>query len=337
MMRLNMAKILYTALKPTGKLTLGNYIGVLKNLKALTEQYDHSYICVADLHAMTINVPPKELNENIYDIFATFLALGFDRNKVTLYVQSQVPEHAELGWVLNNFTQFGEASRMTQYKDHVAKGKEVNVGIFDYPVLMAADILLYDTNIVPVGHDQVQHVEIARDIAIRFNNKVGQTFVIPDYLMNKTGAKVMGLTEPTKKMSKSDDGDTGTIFLHDDDTTIVNKIKKAVTDSDGIIAFDPVKKPGVSNLLVIYSKMKNITIEDTLAHFKDKNYGFLKQEVASSIVQELSQFKAKYMEYRNNEKDLRQEMFKGYIEAHNVASAKLKQVYKKLGLVDCNE
>ena len=324
--------VLYTACKPTGKLTLGNYIGVARTLKDLATKYD-SYICVADLHALTINLPGEDLRNNIYDMFALYLALGLDYNKTTLYVQSHVPAHSQLCWVLNNYTMFGEASRMTQFKDHVAKGKQVNVGLFDYPVLMAADILLYDTKYVPVGSDQVQHVEIARDIAIRFNNKIGDTFVLPEAQLPKHGARIMGLLDPTKKMSKSEAGDTGTIMLEDDEDTIRKKIKRAVTDSDGVIAYDPANKPGVSNLLTIYATLKNVSIDDAVKHFEDCNYGTLKTEVADAVVEVISSFQSKYFELRKDTKYLQSIMKIGADKANAVANAKIKEVYNKIGLV----
>ena len=328
-----MAKeVLYTAIKPTGKPTLGNYIGVGKSLAGLTDNYD-AYICVADLHALTVNPDPDALRENTYDMFALYLALGLDYNKCTLYVQSHVPAHTSLCWVLNNYTMHGEASRMTQYKDHVAKGKPVNVGLFDYPVLMAADILLYDTKWVPVGIDQVQHVELSRDIATRFNNKMGETFVIPETIVNKTGAKIMGLNDPTKKMSKSESGDTGTIFLEDDEETIRKKIKRAVTDSDGIIAYDTQYKPGVSNLLTIYATLTNSSIDQTLAHFKGTNYGTLKTEVADVVVAAIKEFQNRYFALRKNTKELDRIMAIGAEKASKVANKKLKQVYNIVGLV----
>ena len=324
--------ILYTALKPTGKLTLGNYIGVGRMLKDYSENYQ-SYICVADLHALTINMPAEELRENIYDMFALFLALGLDVDKSVVYVQSHVPAHTQLGWVLNNYTMFGEASRMTQFKDHVAKGTPVNVGLFDYPVLMAADILLYDTKYVPVGIDQLQHVEITRDIAMRFNNKCGETFVIPEPILPKTGAKIMGLQQPTKKMSKSEAGDTGTIMLEDSEDVIRKKIKRAVTDSDGVIKYDVENKPGVSNLLTIYATMKNITIEETVKHFEGCNYGALKNETADAVVEVLSKFQERYFKLRQDRKYLEEVMRKGALKANEAASKKIKQVYKTVGLV----
>ena len=251
-------QILYSATKPTGKLTLGNYIGAIKSWREMQEN-NNCLFCVADLHSLTIDIDKKELNDNTYSQLATFLAFGLDPKKSIIYVQSQVHEHAELGWIMNCTTYFGEASRMTQFKDAKAKNKNITVGLFVYPMLMAADILLYDTAVVPVGIDQMQHVEIARDIAERFNSKYGNTFVVPKGVVPKSGAKIMGLLDPTKKMAKSGDNDNDVIYIEDDDDTIRRKFKRAVTDSENSIKFSETK-PGVSNLLTIYSAMKNIII-----------------------------------------------------------------------------
>ena len=325
-------KTLYTAIKPTGVLTLGGYIGVAQTLKELSEQYN-SYICIADLHALTINPNPQELTDNTYKLVAFYLALGLDPEKCTLYLQSQVDAHSKIAWVLNNFTMFGEASRMTQFKDYQAKAKDTNVGIFDYPVLMAGDILLYDTDIVPVGIDQKQHVELARNIAIRFNHKMGDTFIVPDVMIRKTGFKICGLQEPTKKMSKSEKGDTGSIFIEDTPEEITKKIKRAVTDSESKVYFDPENKPGVSNLLTIYSALKSITIEEAVEHFKDSNYGTLKGEVATTVIDTLKPVQDKYFEYLNNKEYLDQVLAIGREKAEKKANEKMDEVYSKLGLV----
>ena len=325
-------KTLYTAIKPTGVLTLGGYIGVAQTLRELSEEYN-SYICVADLHALTINPNPQELKENTYKLIAFYLALGLDPNKCTLYLQSQVDAHAKMAWVLNNYTMFGEASRMTQFKDYQAKLKETNVGIFDYPVLMAGDILLFDTDIVPVGIDQKQHVELCRNIAIRFNHKVGETFVVPEVLIRKEGFKICGLQEPTKKMSKSDRTDTGCIYIEDTPDIIRKKIKKAVTDSEGKVYYDLDNKPGVSNLLTIYSALKGITIEDANKHFENANYGTLKSDVAEAIVEALEPVQRKYFDYLNNPDYLDEVLAIGRKKAEEKANAKTREVYEKLGLV----
>lgn len=325
-------KIIYTAIKPTGRLHLGNYLGVGQELKNYQEKYD-SIFCVADLHAMTMNEPKEVLERLTYSIFSYYLAFGLSPERSIIYVQSQVKEHAEICWILNNFTMMGEATRMTQYKDHVAKKKEVNVGLLDYPVLMAGDILLYDTDIVPVGQDQVQHVEICRNIGIRFNNKYGETFKIPKYEVRKDGAKIMGLLNPEKKMSKSDLGEGNVIYLDDTDEDIVKKIKRAVTDSDNKIYYDVEKKPGVSNLLRIYALLMNISIPEAEKVFKDKNYGFLKDEVSKTIVSSLRPIKEKYQELMANPEKLKQIMKIGAEKAEKIASKKVRQAKDALGVV----
>lgn len=325
-------KTLYTAIKPTGVLTLGGYIGVGQSLQDMCENYN-SYICVADLHALTITPDPKELRDNTYKLVAFYLALGLDPDKCTLYLQSQVHEHAEIAWVLNNYTMYGEATRMTQFKDYQSKAKEVNVGILDYPVLMAGDILLYDTDIVPVGIDQKQHVELCRNIAIRFNHKMGDTFKVPDVVVRKEGAKICGLQEPTKKMSKSDRADTGSIFIEDTPDMIRKKVRKAVTDSDGVVRFDPENKAGVSNLLTIYTCMTKKSMEETCEHFKDANYGTLKNEVAEAIIENLQPIQDKYYELLENKDYLDEVLEKGKLKAQKQAHKKLIEVYEKLGLV----
>lgn len=325
-------KTLYTAIKPTGVLTLGGYIGVGQQIQELCNDYN-SYICVADLHALTINPNPEELRENTYKLVAFYLALGLDPKKCTLYVQSQVPAHSQLSWVLNNFTMMGEATRMTQYKDYLAKSKEVNVGILDYPVLMAGDILLFDTDIVPVGFDQKQHVELCRNIAIRFNHKMGETFKVPDVLMRKSGSKICGLYDPTKKMSKSDRVDTGTILIEDDAETIRKKVKKAVTDSEGVIRYDVENKPGVSNLLTIFATLNKITVESAEEQFKGANYGTLKTEVAEAIVNALAPVQKKYFALLEDKEKLDKILLEGKTKAEKKANEKLREVYDKLGLI----
>jgi len=324
-------EILYSATKPTGRLTLGNYIGAIKNWKEMQDNYN-SIFAVADLHSLTINIDRQELKDNIYSQIATFLAFGLDPEKSIIYCQSQVKEHAELGWVMNCMTNFGEASRMTQFKDAKAKNKNISVGLFTYPMLMAADILLYDTNVVPVGIDQLQHVEICRDIAERFNFKYGETFVIPKGIVPKTGAKIMGLQDPTKKMAKSGDNDNDVIFIEDDDETIRRKFKRAVTDSLNRIKYCE-EQPGVSNLLTIYSCMKNISIEQAEKDFEDCGYGDLKMRTAESVIEVLAPVRNKMNELKNDKKYLEKVMKEGAEKASRLAKRKLEKVYKKVGLV----
>ena len=325
-------KTIYTAIKPTGILTLGGYIGVAQNLKDMVSNYN-AYICIADLHALTINPDPQFLKENTYKLLSLYLALGINTDKCTLYLQSQVHEHAEINWVLSNFTMLGEATRMTQFKDHQAKSKEINMGLLNYPILMAGDILLYDTDIVPVGIDQKQHVELCRNIAIRFNHKMGETFKIPDVLLRKEGFKIGGLNDPTKKMSKSERGDTGTIFIEDTKEEIIKKVRRAVTDSENLIKYDPENKPGVSNLLTIYACLKNIDIESAVAQFDGQNYGTLKNEVANAIIETLEPLQKKYYKYLEDKEYLDNILLKGKQKAQAKAKETLKKVYKTLGLV----
>lgn len=325
-------KTLYTAIKPTGIITLGGFIGVGQSLQSMCEDYN-SYICVADLHALTINPDPKELRENSYKLIAFYLALGLDPDKCTLYLQSQVKEHAELNWVLCNYTMHGEATRMTQFKDYQAKSKEVNMGILNYPILMSGDILLYDTDIVPIGLDQKQHVELCRNIAIRFNHKMGETFKVPDISMRKNGAKIHGLQDPTKKMSKSDRADTGAIFIEDTPDDIRKKVKRAVTDSENTIRYDFENKPGVSNLLSIYACLKKIDIESAEAHFSGANYGTLKNEVAETIIETLAPVQEKYFEYLNNKEYIDSILLKGKLKAEKKAKETMDRVYNTLGLI----
>lgn len=325
-------KTIYTAIKPTGILTLGGYIGVAQNLKDMVKEYN-AYICIADLHALTINPDPQVLRENSYKLLALYLALGIDTNKCTLYLQSQVPEHAEINWILSNFTMFGEATRMTQFKDHQAKSKEVNMGLLNYPILMAGDILLYDTDIVPVGIDQKQHVELCRNIAIRFNHKMGDTFKVPDFMIRKEGYKICGLSDPTKKMSKSERGDTGTIFVEDSKEDIIKKVKRAVTDSENEIKYDPENKPGVSNLLTIYACLKNIDVSSVAAQFEGQNYGTLKMEVANAIIETLEPLQKKYYKYLEDKDYLDEILAKGKLKAQAKARETLAKVYNTVGLI----
>ena len=322
---------LYSATKPTGKLTLGNYLGAIKNWKEMQDKYN-SIFAVADLHALTINVDSKGLEENIYTQFATFLAVGLDPEKSIIYCQSQVKEHAELAWIMNCFTYFGEASRMTQFKDHKAKDKVVSVGLFAYPMLMAGDILLYNTNVVPVGVDQMQHVEICRDIALRFNARYGDTFVIPRGVVPKVGAKIMGLQNPLKKMAKSEDNENNVIYIEDDDNTIRKKFKRAVTDSLNQIKFGE-SQPGVSNLLVIYSCINKISIKEAEKHFEGCNYGTLKSETAESVIREIGPIRDKIKELKEDREFLKKMMKLGAEKARKIARETLNKVYKKVGLV----
>ena len=277
-----MAERILTGIKPTGQLTLGNYIGVLKNLKNQMDRGE-CFIFIADLHALTLPIEPEVLRQNSIDLAAFYLAAGLDPNKSALFLQSSVSAHAELNAIMQNYLYMGELSRMTQFKDKSAKMKEsaIGLGLFAYPVLMACDIVLYDATIVPVGEDQVQHVELTRDLVNRFNNRYGDVLTMPKAELRKVGKRIMSLSDPTVKMSKSDP--KGDVFLKDEPAVIRKKIMSAVTDSGSEVKYDEENKPGISNLLTIYSAMKDISIEEAEAHFEGKRYGEFKGEVADVV------------------------------------------------------
>lgn len=325
----NMKRML-TGLQPSGELTLGSLIGGISQSIKYQDEYD-SFIFVPDLHAITVPQDAKILHERIRKNVALYIACGIDPNKNTIYIQSENLYHTNLAWILECHTYMGEASRMTQYKDKSQKFNNVPVGLFTYPILMAADILLYDADFVPTGIDQKQHVELARDLANRFNNKYGDTFKIPEPMIPKTGAKIMDLQNPTKKMSKSSENVKGNIFLLDDEKTIRKKIASAVTDSDNKVYYDVKNKPGISNLLAIYSSLTNTSIKDTELHFKDYNYGDLKKEIANIVVETLTQIQYKYNEIYNSE-ELDLILDNGLKKVQKISADKLKKVYKKVGL-----
>lgn len=323
-------KRMLTGLQPSGELTLGSLIGGINQSIKYQEQYD-SFIFVPDLHTITVPQDPKLLHERIKKNVALYIACGIDPNKNTIYIQSENLYHANLSWILECNTYMGEASRMTQYKDKSKKFTNVPVGLFTYPILMASDILLYDADYVPTGIDQKQHVELARDLATRFNNKYGETFKVPEPMIPSMGAKIMDLQEPTKKMSKSTENPKGNIYLLDDESTIRKKIMSAVTDSDGFVKYDPENKPGISNLITIYSTLKGISIEETENYFKDYNYGNLKKEVADIVVEKLTSIQEKYNQIINS--DLIDKVLdEGKVKVNDIASKKYEEVIKKVGL-----
>ena len=304
-------KVILSGIQATGNLTLGNYIGALKNFVKMQDEYD-CYYMIANLHALTVRREPEELRENTLKIIATYIAAGIDPDKSCIFLQSQVPEHAELSWVLNCYTYMGELNRMTQFKDKSEKHADnINSGLFTYPVLMAADILLYNPDLVPTGQDQKQHLEITRNIAERFNKIYGETFVVPNPYIPKVGARIMGLQDPTSKMSKSTDNPNDSIFLIDTPEQIIKKVKKAVTDSEGVVRFDVENKPGISNLMEIYSILENKFLEDIEKEFEGQNYGVFKQKVADSIIKALEPFHKKYNELMENPKYLEEICEKG--------------------------
>lgn len=325
-------KIVYSALKPTGELTLGNYIGALKNMAALSEQYE-CYYTVADLHALTVDNVPADLRRRSLDFAALFIATGLDPEKCTLFVQSHVPAHAELAWVLNCYTQFGEARRMTQFKDKSAKApKNVNVGLFAYPTLMAADILLYQADYVPVGKDQQQHVELARTVAERFNNRYSPTFTLPECLFNKEGGKIYSLMNPTGKMGKTEDS-AGTVFLLDSEDEIMRKFRRAVTDSETEVRFDMKNKPGVSNLITIYAMLCGMTVSGAEKTLSGLNYAALKEQTGQAVVQTLAPMQQKYRDLIADKAQLAAVLKTGAERAAFAAQKTLKKVYKKTGLL----
>lgn len=328
-------EIVFSGAQPSGELSIGNYIGALRQWVSMQDSYDSIY-CVVDEHAITVRQDPKKLHEACFNTLAVYLAIGIDPEKSTVFLQSHVPEHAELGWILNCYSQMGELSRMTQFKDKSARYENnVTVGLFDYPCLMAADILLYKTNLVPVGIDQKQHLELTCDIAERFNNLYGPVFTLPKPFIPEHGAKIMSLQNPEKKMSKSDDNRNNVITLLEEPKSIVKKIKRAVTDSDEppVVRYDKVNKPGVSNLLDLMSSVTNIPISQLEQHFEGKMYGHLKGEVADAVVAFLEPVQKKYAELRSNEDYLLQVFRKGADKARIRASQTLKEVQKTIGFI----
>ena len=329
----NHKPVVLSGIQPSGKLTLGNWLGALKNWVALSDTYDCHYMLV-DLHAITVRQDPKALLERCYEFLALYIACGLDPAKNTLFVQSHVPAHAQLGWVLNCYTQMGELNRMTQFKDKSAKHADnINAGLFDYPVLMAADILLYQAQQVPVGDDQKQHLELTRDVAQRFNGLYGNVFTIPEPMIPPVGARIMGLQEPTAKMSKSGEAETDAIYLLDAPDVITRKIKRAVTDTDGVIRYDIAAKPGVSNLLSILSAIIGESFAALEERFAGKGYGHLKGEVAEAVVSCLKPVQDRYADIRTDTEGLRRVLREGAAKASQRADATLKRVYEVLGFI----
>ncbi len=324
-------KILYSAVQPTNNLTIGNYVGAIKNWVNLQNDYD-CYFSIANMHAITVRQVPAELRQRTLSVLALYLACGVDPEKCVLYLQSHVSAHAELCWVLNTFTYVGEMERMTQFKDKSARHAEnINMGLMDYPVLMAADILLFQTDFVPVGIDQRQHVEIARDIAQRFNNAYSPTFKVPEALYNKVGAKINDLADPAKKMSKSGENPNGAVFMSDDRDTVIRKFKRAVTDSDAEIIYDPERKPGVSNLLSIYSAFGGKSIEAAQADFAGKGYGEFKLAVGEAVADKLAPVQAEWKRLLADKAYLDGVLKAGAENAARAANRTLAKVYKKIG------
>ena len=325
-------KRVFSAIKPTGNPTLGNYLGAMKYWGSMSDEYDCLF-SVADLHAITVAIEPKELRENSKRLFALLIALGVDPEKNIVFMQSHVRAHAELCWLLNNYTMFGEASRMTQFKDKSKKAPEnVNVGLFDYPVLMAADILLYQADIVPVGEDQMQHVELCRNIAVRFNNRYTPTFTVPTGKIPAFGARIYSLSEPTAKMGKSEGEGDGSVFILDPPEVVMRKFKRAVTDCDTKVKAAK-DKPGITNLLTIYAALEGTTIKDAEREFENADYATFKARVGEAAVEALRPVREKYEALRRDDKGLLELMQKGAQSAERIAARTLEKVYKKIGFV----
>ena len=326
-------KKVLSGVQSTGRLTLGNYFGAINNWVEMQEEYE-CYYMIANLHSLTVRNNPETLRNNTKKIIALYLAAGLDPQKNTLFIQSQVKEHAELSWILNCYTYMGELSRMTQFKDKSEKHADnINAGLFTYPVLMAADILLYQADYVPVGVDQMQHLEITRDIAERFNKLYGKTFVIPEVYLGKVSSKIMGLQDPTAKMSKSATNLNDVIFLEDEPDLILKKFKKAVTDSENKVKYDPENKPGVSNLMQIYSSATGSTLKEIEKEFEDSGYGNFKAKVAEAVIAKLEPIQNKYNELLNNQGYLEEIYTRGAEKARELASKTLKDVKERIGIL----
>jgi len=330
---LNERPVIFSGVQPSGNLTIGNYLGAIKNFPIYSEQYKCFY-CVVDQHAITVRQIPAELRRRTYETLALYIACGLDPEKNTLYVQSHVPAHTEMAWMLNCFTMFGELSRMTQFKDKSQKHADnINAGLFTYPTLMAADILLYQTDVVPIGADQKQHLELARNIAERFNQIYPDTFVVPEPLIAKSGAKIMSLAEPTQKMSKSDENENAVVRILDAPDVIMRKFKRAVTDSEASVVFDPETKPGVSNLLTIYSCFSGKTIEEAEKEFEGKGYGDFKTAVGEVCCVKLIPVQEEFKRILADKAYLEEVMKKGSEEASYFARKTISKVKRKLGFV----
>lgn len=326
-------KIILSGIQSTGKLTLGNYLGAINNWVQMQEEYD-CYYMIANLHSLTVRNDPETLRNNTLKVLAMYVAAGLDPEKNTIFIQSQVKEHAELGWILDCYTYMGELSRMTQFKDKAEKHADnINAGLFTYPALMAADILLYQANLVPVGQDQQQHLEITRDIAERFNKLYGKTFTIPEGYYGKASAKIMGLQDPTAKMSKSATNPNDVILLEDEPDVIIKKFKKAVTDSENKVRFDPENKPGVSNLMQIYSSITGLKMEEIEKEFENSGYGDFKTKVAETAVAKLEPIQKKYKELLENKEYLEKIYTEGANRARKLASKTLDEVKERIGIL----
>lgn len=325
-------KVIFSGIQPSGNLTLGNYLGALKNWVKLQDQYD-CYYCVVDLHAITVRQEPKELRRRTLEVLAIYLAAGIDPEKNTIFIQSHVPTHAEAAWLLNCYTYTGELGRMTQFKDKSSRyGESVCAGLLNYPVLMASDILIYNADLVPVGKDQKQHLELTRDLAERFNNLYSPTFNIPEPYIPEAGAKIMDLQEPTKKMSKSSDNPNSYILIMDPPEVIRRKIGRAVTDSIGVVKYSD-EQPGVKNLITILNAITGMTIEEIENKYQGQGYAQFKVDVAEAIVNELEPIQKKVNEILNDREYIESIYKKGAEKAYYVSSKMLRKMQKKIGFI----
>ncbi len=329
----NEKKVILSAIKPTGTLNLGGYLGAMKNWVELQDEYNCLY-CIADLHALTIKIDPAILRKNSLDLFALYIACGIDPEKSILFYQSHVSQHAELGWILDCYTMFGELSRMTQFKDKAAKNADnVNAGLFTYPSLMAADILLYQADLVPVGEDQRQHLEICRDIATRFNGRYSETFKLPEAYTPKVGARVKSLSNPENKMSKSESDANGTVDLLDPRDVVIRKFKKAVTDSEAVVRYAD-GKDGINNLMNIYSAITGKTFAEIEREFDGKGYGDFKLAVGETVADLLSPIQERFNAIRSDKAEMERIYREGAEKARYIANKTLRKVYKKVGLIE---
>lgn len=327
----NEKKVIFSGMQPSGVITLGNYLGALKNWTNLQDEYNCLY-CIVDMHAITVRQDPATLRKNARNLLMQYIAAGLNPEKNVIYYQSHVSAHAELAWILNCYTYMGELSRMTQFKEKSSThGENINAGLFTYPALMAADILLFQTDLVPVGADQKQHLELARDIATRFNGLYGETFKVPEPYIGKVGARVMSLQEPTSKMSKSDEDTNASIYLMDDPDAIMRKFKRAVTDSDACVRFDQETKPGISNLMSIYGAITGQTMEQIQSEFEGKGYGDFKMRVGEAVVEELRPLQARFKELSSDKTYIDSIIKKNAETANYLATKTLRKVQKKVG------
>ena len=324
-------KVLFSGMQATGNLTIGNYLGALQNWVKLSDEYECFY-SVVDLHSITVRQDPAELRKRARKLLTLYIAAGLDPDKNCIYYQSHVSAHAELAWILNCFTYMGELNRMTQFKDKSSKHADnINAGLFTYPVLMAADILLYQADVVPVGIDQMQHLELTRDIAQRFNSVYGAVFTVPEPFIGKVGAKIMSLQDPAKKMSKSDENPNASVYLMDDPDTIMRKFKRAVTDSEGVVRYDEEKQPGICNLIDIYCACTGKTKDETEKEFSGKGYGDFKTAVGTAVVEKLSPLQSKMADLEKNKDYIDQIIKQNAEKASYVATKTLRKVQKKVG------